>query len=47
MSILRLPYYELSAEAVQGLQAANKALEKSPLGRPLICLLYTSPSPRD
>lgn len=40
MSILRLPYYELSAEAVQGLQAANKALEKSPLGRPLIELVY-------
>ncbi|CAD5107669.1 carboxymuconolactone decarboxylase family protein [Zestomonas carbonaria] len=40
MSALRLPYYELSTEAVNGLLATKKALEDSPLGKPLVELIY-------
>lgn len=39
MSALRLPYYELSPEAYQGLLDTKKALERSPLGKALIELV--------
>ena len=39
MSTLRLPYYELSPEAYQGLLDTKKALERSPLGKALIELV--------
>lgn len=40
MKPLRLPYATLSPEAYQGLIATKKALEKSPLGKNLIELVY-------
>ncbi|BCG27207.1 alkyl hydroperoxide reductase AhpD [Pseudomonas tohonis] len=40
MSTLRLPYYQLSPEAYQGLAATKKALEASSLGAGLIELVY-------
>ncbi|MGG2395723.1 carboxymuconolactone decarboxylase family protein [Pseudomonas sp. SH1-B] len=40
MSGLRQPYYELSAEAMQGLLSSKSALERGPLGKVLIELLY-------
>lgn len=40
MSDLRLPYYELSPELLQGFRQVKKALEQSPLGLPLIELVY-------
>ncbi|WP_331250203.1 carboxymuconolactone decarboxylase family protein [Ectopseudomonas mendocina] len=40
MSALRQPYYELSAEAMQGLLATKAALERGPLGKTLVELLY-------
>ncbi|WP_457979849.1 carboxymuconolactone decarboxylase family protein [Ectopseudomonas composti] len=40
MSALRQPYYELSAEAMQGLLATKAALERGPLGKALVELLY-------
>ncbi|MEE4344257.1 carboxymuconolactone decarboxylase family protein [Pseudomonas alliivorans] len=40
MSQLRLPFTTLSPAAYQGLLATNKALEESPLGLPLVELVY-------
>ncbi len=40
MSQLRLPFPTLSPAAYQGLLATNKALEESPLGLPLVELVY-------
>lgn len=40
MSQLRLPFPNLSPAAYQGLLATNKALAESPLGLPLIELVY-------
>lgn len=40
MSALRQPYYELSTEAMQGLLATKAALERGPLGKALVELLY-------
>lgn len=40
MSTLRQPYYELSAEAMQGLISTKASLERGPLGKPLIELVY-------
>lgn len=40
MSTLRQPYYELSSEAMQGLIASKTALERGPLGKSLVELLY-------
>ncbi|MFI8481679.1 carboxymuconolactone decarboxylase family protein [Pseudomonas sp. NPDC078700] len=40
MSQLRLPFTSLSPAAYQGLLATNTALAKSPLGLPLIELVY-------
>ena len=40
MSALRQPYYDLSGEAMQGLLATKAALERGPLGKELIELLY-------
>ncbi|WP_174873261.1 carboxymuconolactone decarboxylase family protein [Vogesella oryzae] len=40
MSTLRLPYYQLSATALAGLRQCKQALEASPLGLPLIELVY-------
>ncbi|WP_065761501.1 carboxymuconolactone decarboxylase family protein [Pseudomonas defluvii] len=40
MSQLRLPFASLSPEAYQGLFATNAALAKSPLGLPLLELVY-------
>lgn len=37
---MRLPYFELSPEALAGLRAVNTALDNSPLGRELIELVY-------
>ncbi|SCK06968.1 carboxymuconolactone decarboxylase family protein [Vogesella sp. LIG4] len=39
MSNLRLPYYQLSADALAGLRQCKQALEHSPLGLPLIELI--------
>lgn len=40
MSQLRLPFPALSPAAYQGLLATHKALEESPLGLPLVELVY-------
>lgn len=40
MSTLRLPYYQLSANALSGLRQCKQALEDSPLELPLIELVY-------
>ncbi|MDR2325691.1 MAG: carboxymuconolactone decarboxylase family protein [Acidovorax sp.] len=40
MSMLRLPYNTLSAQAYQGLIATKQALERSSLGKPLVELVY-------
>ncbi len=40
MTALRLPYDTLSPAAYQGLLATKKALEKSPLGKAFIELIY-------
>ncbi|MBI6549568.1 carboxymuconolactone decarboxylase family protein [Xenorhabdus lircayensis] len=40
MGGLRLAYYDLSPELLQGFRAVNQGLEKSPLGLPLIELIY-------
>lgn len=40
MSDLRLPYHELSPELLQGFRQIKTALEQSPLGLPLIELVY-------
>ncbi|MFC3530611.1 carboxymuconolactone decarboxylase family protein [Vogesella facilis] len=40
MSTLRLPYYQLSPAALSGLRHCKQALEDSPLGLPLIELVY-------
>lgn len=40
MSALRLPYSELSPRAYQGLLSVKNALQDSPLGKPLIELVY-------
>ncbi|AJP57629.1 alkylhydroperoxidase [Pandoraea vervacti] len=40
MSTLRLSYWTLSNAAYQGFTATKKALEKSPLGKPLVELVY-------
>lgn len=40
MSRLRLPYFELSPEALEGFRQVKRAMENSPLGRPLIELVY-------
>jgi AhpD family alkylhydroperoxidase len=39
MSALRLPYYELSADAVAGLRAVKTALDKGPLDQTIIELV--------
>lgn len=40
MSSLRLPYQTLSPEAYRGFGLAKQALDKSPLGKPLVELVY-------
>lgn len=40
MHELRLEYYDLSPELLQGFRAVRQGLEKSPLGLPLIELIY-------
>jgi len=40
MSQLRLPYYELSAQAMQGFLDTSKALSNSSLGKKFIELIY-------
>src|SRR5699024_4341167 len=40
MSQLRLRYYEISPELLQGFREVKQALEKSKLGLPLIELVY-------
>lgn len=40
MSNLRLPYYQLSADALTGLRQCKQVLEHSPLGLQLIELVY-------
>jgi len=40
MSNLRLPYYELSSQLLQGFRQVKTDLEASPLGLPLIELVY-------
>ncbi|CCW28985.1 carboxymuconolactone decarboxylase family protein [Xenorhabdus nematophila] len=40
MSSLRLAYYELSPELLQGFRQVKQSLEKSPLDLPLIELIY-------
>ena len=40
MSSLRLPYYELSADLLQGFRLVKQGLENSSLGLPLIELIY-------
>lgn len=40
MSTLRLPYHQLSGSALAGLRQTKQALEDSPLGLPLIELVY-------
>ncbi len=40
MTILRLPYQQLSAAALQGLRDTKQALATSPLGLPMIELVY-------
>ena len=37
---IRLPYFDLSPEALAGLRAVNAYIEKSPMGRELIELVY-------
>lgn len=37
---LRLRYFDLSPEAIEGLRAVGTYLQDSPLGRPLIELVY-------
>lgn len=37
---LRLPYFDLSPEALAGLRAVNSYLEQSPLGHTLVELVY-------
>ncbi|WP_337245177.1 carboxymuconolactone decarboxylase family protein [Luteimonas sp. gir] len=40
MSSLRLPYQTLSPEAYRGFGLAKQALDKTPLGKPLVELVY-------
>lgn len=40
MHPLRLPYQTLSPDAYRGLGVAKQALDKSPLGKPLVELVY-------
>ncbi|CDG16093.1 carboxymuconolactone decarboxylase family protein [Xenorhabdus doucetiae] len=40
MSQLRLAYYDLSPELLQGFRSVKEGLEKSPLGLPLVELVY-------
>ncbi|OTA20805.1 alkylhydroperoxidase [Xenorhabdus beddingii] len=40
MNNMRLAYYDLSPELLQGFRAVKQALEKSPLGVPLVELIY-------
>lgn len=40
MTTLRLPYDQLSPEAYQSLLGVHRALDRSPLGRPLLELVY-------
>jgi len=40
MHSLRLPYQTLSPDAYRGLGVAKQALDKSPLGKPLVELVY-------
>ncbi|MBD2783200.1 carboxymuconolactone decarboxylase family protein [Xenorhabdus sp. DI] len=40
MSQLRLAYYDLSPELLQGFRSVKEGLEKSPLGLPLVELIY-------
>ena len=47
MSTLRLPYYQLSADALAGLRQCKQALEHSPLGLQLIELVYLRISQRN
>ncbi|MBS9438251.1 carboxymuconolactone decarboxylase family protein [Photorhabdus noenieputensis] len=40
MSVLRLAYYELSSDLLQGFRQVKQGLEGSPLGLPIIELVY-------
>lgn len=40
MSTLRLPYFRLSPAAYEGLVSVKQALDSSPLGKPLVELIY-------
>lgn len=40
MSDLRLPYFDLSPDALKGMRAVKNSMENSPLGRALVELIY-------